>query len=68
MVADATVELMGAEGMVSGRLADVQHRNSLAVGLAGGTFEVQLNLVSQLVLDLPRSETGVRPAGSSVER
>ena len=65
MVADATVELMGEEGLVSGRLADVQHRNPLAVGLAGGTFEVQLNLVSQLVLDLPRSETGVRPAGSS---
>jgi len=66
MVADATVELMGEEGLVSGRLADVQHRNSLAVGLAGGTFEVQLNLVSQLVLDLPRSETGVRPAGRTV--
>ena len=68
MVADATVELMGEEGLVSGRLADVQHRNSLAVGLAGGTFEVQLNLVSQLVLDLPRSETGVRPAGQSAEK
>jgi alkylation response protein AidB-like acyl-CoA dehydrogenase len=63
MVADVVVELMGEEGLASGALADVQHRNSLAVGLAGGTFEVQLNLVSQLVLDLPRSETGVRPGG-----
>jgi alkylation response protein AidB-like acyl-CoA dehydrogenase len=68
MVADATVELMGEEGLAPGMLADVQHRNSLAVGLAGGTFEVQLNLVSQLVLDLPRSETGVRPAGPPAEK
>jgi alkylation response protein AidB-like acyl-CoA dehydrogenase len=68
VVADVVVELMGEEGLVSGGLADVQQRNSLAVGLAGGTFEVQLNLISQLVLDLPRSETGVRPNGPAPGR
>lgn len=68
IVADAVVEIMGEEGLVSGRLADVQQRNSLAVGLAGGTFEVQLNLISQLVLDLPRSDVGVRSSGQESDR
>jgi hypothetical protein len=68
IVADVVVELMGEEGLVSGELADVQQRNALAVGLAGGTFEVQLNLISQLVLDLPRSDAGVRPTAEVPER
>jgi alkylation response protein AidB-like acyl-CoA dehydrogenase len=68
IVADVVVELMGETGLTSGELADVQQRNSLAVGLAGGTFEVQLNLISQMVLDLPRSETGVRPTGPGAGR
>jgi alkylation response protein AidB-like acyl-CoA dehydrogenase len=68
IVADAVVEIMGEEGLVSGRLADVQQRNSLAVGLAGGTFEVQLNLISQLVLDLPRGDVVVRPSGQESGR
>jgi alkylation response protein AidB-like acyl-CoA dehydrogenase len=68
IVADVVVELMGEEGLVSGGLADVQQRNALAVGLAGGTFEVQLNLISQLVLDLPRSDVGVRPSAEVPER
>jgi alkylation response protein AidB-like acyl-CoA dehydrogenase len=68
IVADVTVELMGGAGLISGTLADVQQRNSLAVGLAGGAFEVQLNLISQLVLDLPRSDSRPRTTEQRSER
>jgi hypothetical protein len=68
IVADVTVELMGEAGLISGTLADVQQRNSLAVGLAGGAFEVQLNLISQLVLDLPRSDSRPRTTEQRSER
>jgi alkylation response protein AidB-like acyl-CoA dehydrogenase len=53
-VADASVDVMGTEGIELGTLADAQMRNSLAAGIAAGTYEVQLNLIATEMLGLPR--------------
>ncbi|MFA5882918.1 MAG: acyl-CoA dehydrogenase family protein [Acidimicrobiia bacterium] len=53
-VADASVDVMGAHGLVLGSLADGQMRNSMGGGIASGTYEVQLNLIASELLGLPR--------------
>lgn len=52
MVGDLGVDLMGGQGLVRGSIADDQYRDSLAAGIASGTYEVQLNLVARRHLDL----------------
>jgi alkylation response protein AidB-like acyl-CoA dehydrogenase len=48
------MELMGADGLENGSLADHALRKSMAAGVAAGTVEVQLNLIARLVLGLPK--------------
>jgi len=47
-------ELMGDEGLVYGSIADEQLRKSMVAGVAAGTYEMQLNMIAQLALKLPR--------------
>ena len=54
-VADLATELLAPEGVFGGNLADVQQRNALAVGMAGGTYEIQLNLIAEMMLGLERA-------------
>jgi alkylation response protein AidB-like acyl-CoA dehydrogenase len=52
-VGELAAELMGAESLVDGSLADDQLRKSMIAGVAAGTYEMQLNLVARS-LDLPK--------------
>jgi alkylation response protein AidB-like acyl-CoA dehydrogenase len=54
VTAEACLELMGAHALEYGALGDHQLRKSLAAGIAAGTYEVQLNLISRLHLRLPK--------------
>ena len=54
-VGELALEIMGSEGLAANSLADEQFRSALPAGVAAGTIEVQLNLVSRAVLGLPRS-------------
>lgn len=54
-VADVGVVLMGAQGLERGSIADAQHRDAIAAGIASGTYEVQLNLVARRHLGLGSS-------------
>lgn len=54
LVAEACLELQGNEVFRYGSTADHQTRKSLAAGVAAGTYEVQLNLVSRRHLGLPK--------------
>jgi alkylation response protein AidB-like acyl-CoA dehydrogenase len=53
-VASLADDVMGLAGLEGGTWADSQFRNGLAVGISSGTYEIQLNLVAQQVLELPR--------------
>ena len=48
------VDIMGAEAMRSGSLADETMRRSLAAGIAAGSYEMQLNLIARQHLGLPK--------------
>jgi alkylation response protein AidB-like acyl-CoA dehydrogenase len=52
-VGEVGLEIMGAEGLVDGSLADEQLRKAMVAGIAAGTYEMQLNLVAR-ALELPR--------------
>ncbi len=54
-VARVVVDLLGADGLVTGSLASEQLRKSMAAGLAGGSYETQLNLIARLALELPKA-------------
>lgn len=54
-VADAGMVVMGADGLELDSVGDDQFRFGMTAGVAGGTYEVQLNLIAGMVLDLPRS-------------
>ena len=48
----------GATGLTAlerGSLGDEQLRRSMMAGMAAGTYEVQMNLIARMKLDLPRS-------------
>jgi alkylation response protein AidB-like acyl-CoA dehydrogenase len=47
-------DLMADEGLLSGSLADEQLRKSMVAGVAAGTYEMQLNMIAQMALKLPR--------------
>jgi alkylation response protein AidB-like acyl-CoA dehydrogenase len=47
-------ELMADEGLIYGSIADEQLRKSMVAGVAAGTYEMQLNMIAQLALKLPK--------------
>jgi alkylation response protein AidB-like acyl-CoA dehydrogenase len=53
-VGDLALDVMGAEALVEKSAGDAQFRNSLGAGIAAGSYEVQLNLISRLILKLPK--------------
>jgi alkylation response protein AidB-like acyl-CoA dehydrogenase len=53
-VGDLALDVLGAGALVESALGDAQFRNSLGAGIAAGSYEVQLNLVSRMILRLPR--------------
>ncbi|WP_436771046.1 acyl-CoA dehydrogenase family protein [Yinghuangia sp. YIM S09857] len=53
-VGDLALDVMGAEALVEKSPGDAQFRNSLGAGIAAGSYEVQLNLISRLILQLPK--------------
>ncbi|ATY11676.1 acyl-CoA dehydrogenase [Amycolatopsis sp. AA4] len=53
-VGDLALDVLGGEALVEGALGDAQFRNSLGAGIAAGSYEVQLNLISRLILELPK--------------
>ena len=52
--ADLVVDLLAEESLVSGSIADGEFRTSMIAGLGGGSYEMQLNLISRLWLNLPK--------------
>ena len=54
LVAEIGLWLMGEAGLDGGSLAARNYYPTLTAGVAAGTYEVQLNLVAGLVLELPR--------------
>jgi alkylation response protein AidB-like acyl-CoA dehydrogenase len=54
-VADLAIDVFGPQVLVEGDLLDEIYRSSLTAGVAGGTYEIQLNLIAGQVLGLPRS-------------
>ena len=54
LVAEACLAIDGPEVLTYGSQSDHQLRKSLAAGVAAGTYEVQLNLISRLHLGLPK--------------
>jgi alkylation response protein AidB-like acyl-CoA dehydrogenase len=55
LVMELGIELMGADGLVDDSIADRQVRWGMTAGVAGGTAEMNLSTVAQLVLSLPRA-------------
>lgn len=53
LVAELGLWLMGEEGIDGGSLAGGTYYPTLTAGVAAGTYEVQLNLIAGLVLELP---------------
>ena len=54
-VGEAGMVVMGPDGLELDTVADDQFRFGMTAGVAAGTYEVQLNLIAGLALDLPRS-------------
>ena len=53
-VAEACLRLRGSEALDYDSTANHQLRKSMAAGIAAGTYEIQLNLVSRQHLGLPK--------------
>jgi alkylation response protein AidB-like acyl-CoA dehydrogenase len=53
-VAELALELFGADSLAHGSFGDAQFRMAMTAGVAVGATEVQLNLVAQRGLGLPR--------------
>jgi hypothetical protein len=53
-VSEVALEVMGEESLVSGSLVDGEFRTAMIAGLGGGSYEMQLNLISRLWLRLPK--------------
>jgi alkylation response protein AidB-like acyl-CoA dehydrogenase len=54
VVSELTHELFGPEALEYGSFADAHFRLAMTAGVAVGTTEINLNLVAQRVLELPR--------------
>lgn len=46
--------IMGSDALEYESMADHQQRKSMAAGVAAGTYEIQLNLISRMYLELPK--------------
>lgn len=55
-VAALALHVLGAEGLIDGSIADAAFRTAMSTPVAAGTEEVQLNLVAQRGLGLPRAK------------
>jgi alkylation response protein AidB-like acyl-CoA dehydrogenase len=55
-VANAIFAVLGAETLAQGSIATDQLFTAFTAGVATGTYEVQLELISRLVLNLPRGK------------
>ncbi|MET0578425.1 MAG: acyl-CoA dehydrogenase family protein, partial [Ilumatobacteraceae bacterium] len=53
-VAEVGMDVFGGAALVEDSFADNAFRDALVAGVAGGTYEVQRNLIAGLVLGLPR--------------
>jgi alkylation response protein AidB-like acyl-CoA dehydrogenase len=53
-VSDLALEIFGSEGLAEGHFAEAYYRMAMSAGVAVGTTEVNLNLVSSRWLGLPR--------------
>jgi alkylation response protein AidB-like acyl-CoA dehydrogenase len=53
-VAKAATTVMGPYGLVADSVADRQLASSMTAGIASGAYEIQLNLVARLCLELPK--------------
>jgi alkylation response protein AidB-like acyl-CoA dehydrogenase len=54
LVGNLVFEMLGADALRHGSLADESFRKSLAAGIAAGSYEMQLNLVASQLLGLPK--------------
>ena len=54
LLCELALELFGPEGLVYGSFADSNFRLSMTAGVAVGASEVQLNLIANRFLGLPR--------------
>lgn len=54
-VAEVASNLAGMAGLESGAHADGEFRTALIAGLGGGSYEMQLNLIARLWLNLPKA-------------
>jgi alkylation response protein AidB-like acyl-CoA dehydrogenase len=54
-VAELALDVFGPEVLVDGTFEDSTYRQALTAGIAGGSYEIQLNLIASQVLGLPRS-------------
>jgi alkylation response protein AidB-like acyl-CoA dehydrogenase len=54
-VAQAAMAVMGLEALVAGSIADRQITSAMTAGIASGAYEIQLNLIARLCLELPRA-------------
>jgi alkylation response protein AidB-like acyl-CoA dehydrogenase len=53
-VGDLALEIWGAEALVHGSAGDANFRASMSAGIATGTTEINLNLIAERLLGLPR--------------
>ncbi len=54
LVADVAMEAYGTRGLIADSEPDAVWWQALAAGVAGGSYEIQLNLISHQVMHLPR--------------
>ena len=54
-VSEVALEVLGEESLISGSMVDGEFRTAMIAGLGGGSYEMQLNLISRLWLRLPRA-------------
>jgi alkylation response protein AidB-like acyl-CoA dehydrogenase len=53
-VAELALEILGTEALVADTFPDGAFRAAITAGVAGGTYEIQLNLIAGQLLGLPR--------------
>jgi alkylation response protein AidB-like acyl-CoA dehydrogenase len=53
-VAAFATEMVGEDSLVTGSLADGEFRTAMIAGHGGGSYEMQLNLIARLWLNLPK--------------